>query len=93
MKDLVLTDVMRQRVAKWMNSAKPLDTNPTWIERRPAMEFGGHIYPIANGQVFQCAHCGHFDPEWSATEVLQFFERIGAKPIEIEVVCTVAVNE
>lgn len=86
-----LSDITRKRIAKWISSAKPLDSSPTWTERRLAIDIGGHTYIVTNGQVFQCAHCGTFDPEWSATEVLTYFkDNFGIKPYEIEVTCTVA---
>lgn len=92
MKHVSLTDITRKRIAKWIETAKPVQTNPTWTERRQAIDFGGHTYIINNGQVFQCAHCGTFDPEWNATEVLSFFqETFGIKSYDIEVVCSVAV--
>lgn len=86
------SEVTKRRVARWLMEAKPLDQNPTWVEKRLAFDFGGHTYIVANGQIFQCAHCGHYDPEWSATEVLEFFkENFGVKPYEIEVTCSVSV--
>lgn len=78
-------DVTRMRIAKWMDQATPISKRPTWTEQRLVIDFGGHTYPVTNGQVFQCAHCGHYDPEWSATEVLEFFEKLGHKPYEITV--------
>lgn len=89
MKHYVSSDVMRARISKWLMKATPIDGNTTWTERREAIEFGGHTYLVANGQVFQCAHCGHYDPEWSSTEVLTFFEaNFGIKPHEIEITCS-----
>lgn len=94
MKHLVSSEIAKTRVAKWIAQAKPVDKNPTWTERRQAIEFGGHTYLVSNGQVFQCAHCGHYDPAWSVQEVLTFFEEVlGGKIIEIEVTCSVAVVE
>lgn len=90
MTHLVSTDVAKARIAKWFLEAKPIDINPTWTERRQAIEYGGHTYLIANGQIFQCAHCGHYDPQWSVHEVLTFFrEVLGVKPTEIEITCTI----
>jgi len=84
---------MRKRIAKWVMDAQPVDAKPTWVERRLAIDFGEHTYIVNNGQIFQCAHCGHYDPEWSASEVLTFFkDMFGIKPYEIEVDCSVAVN-
>jgi len=86
------SDIARKRFAKWMISTKSIQTNPVWTEKRLAIDFGEHTYIIGNGQIFQCAHCGAFDPEWSATEVLTFFkDNLGIRPYEIEVVCSVAV--
>lgn len=86
------SDITRRRVAKWIEQAKPISEKPVWAEFRQAIDFGGHTYIIQNGQIFQCAHCGHYDPEWSATEVLEFFkEKFGIKPYDIEVSCSVAV--
>lgn len=84
-------EITRRRVTKWIETAKPITAQPVWTETRLAIDFGGHTYIVNNGQIFQCAHCGHYDPEWSATEVLTFFaETFGIKPYEIDVVCTVA---
>jgi hypothetical protein len=86
------SDLTRIRVNRWIESAKSLETNPTWTETRLVIDFGGHTFPVTNGQIYQCAHCGHFDPEWNATEVLTFFkDNFGIKPYEIEVTCSVAV--
>lgn len=94
MKHLISLEITKARIAKWIMKAQPIDKNPTWTERRLAIEFGGHTYLVGNGQVFQCAHCGHYDPEWSATEVLTFFEEtFGVKPQEIEITCSVAVSK
>lgn len=91
MKHLVSDSVSKARIANWLMQAQPVE-NKTWTERRQAIEFGGHLYLVSNGQVFQCAHCGHYDPEWSSVEVLKYFEEMfGTKPIEIEVTCSVAV--
>ncbi len=88
------TEVTRKRVAKWIDSAQPIEQRNTWTERRLAIEFGGHTYIVGNGQVYQCVHCGHFDPEWTATEVLEFFkETFGISPKEIEITCTVKVPD
>lgn len=84
----------RKRIARWIMETKPVDINPTWTERRLALDFGGHTYIINNGQIFQCAHCGHYDPEWSVTEVISYFrDNYGIKPYEIEVTCAVSVVE
>jgi hypothetical protein len=86
---LVSSAISAKRVAKWIENAKPLNDNPTWTERRLAIEFGAHTFILGTGQVFQCGHCGYFDPEWSATEVINFFQdKFGIKPHEIEVTCT-----
>lgn len=86
------SDAARRRIANWMNEAKPVDAQPTWSEQRLAIDLGGHTYIVNSGQVFQCAHCGHYDPAWSVTEVLEFFEtNFGVKPYEIEVSCSVTV--
>lgn len=92
MAHLVSSEVTKARIANWMIEAQPLENNPTWTERRQAIEFGGHTYLVENGQVFQCSHCGHYDPKWSSTEVLRWFEEnFGIKPHDIEVTCSVAV--
>lgn len=94
MKHLTSDDISKSRVAKWLAQAKPIEQNPVWTERRQAISFGNHTYLITNGQVFQCAHCGHYDPEWSAVNVLTFFEEnFGIKPYEIEITCSVAIVE
>jgi hypothetical protein len=91
MKHLVSTEVSKARVSRWLEQAQPVSKNPIWTESRMAIEFGEHVYLITNGQVFQCAHCGHYDPEWSTIEVLAFFEELGIKPHEIEITCSVSV--
>ena len=92
MRHLVSSDVAKARVAKWLTEAVPVDENPTWVERRLAIEFGGHTFLVVDGQVFQCARCGHYDPAWKSQEVLAFFEEnFGIKPHEVEVTCSVAV--
>lgn len=84
-------DLTRKRVANWLVDAKPLTEITTWTEQRLVIDFGGHTYIVSDGQIFQCAHCGHYDPKWSVTEVLSFFkETFGIKPYEIEVTCTVS---
>jgi hypothetical protein len=89
MAHLVSSDVTKARVAKWIEQATPVNKNPTWTERRMAIKFGEHTYLLTNGQVFVCPHCGHYDPEWSATEVIHFFEEnFGIKPHEIEITCS-----
>ena len=93
MRYLVSTDIEKARIANWIMQAKAVDKNPTWTERRQAIEFGGHTYLVSNGQVFQCAHCGHYDPEWSAVKVIEFFqEHMNGKLVEIEITCSVAVT-
>jgi hypothetical protein len=91
MSSIVFSEHTRRRIAKWMQSAKPINETPTWIERRLAVDIGGHTYLLVNGQVFQCAHCGQYDPQWSVTEVLAFLkETMGVEPYELEVECSVA---
>lgn len=87
MTHLVSTEVTRKRIAKWFMQAQPVE-NKTWTERRQAIVFGGHTYLVDNGQVFQCAHCGTYDPAWSSVEVLKYFEDLGIKPQEIEITCS-----
>ena len=78
------SELTRKRIAKWIDSATPVTAQPTWTEQRLAIDFGGHTYIVNNGQIFQCAHCGHYDPEWNATEVLTWFKDVmGVKPYEI----------
>lgn len=94
MKHVVSSEVTKARVSNWLMQAVPVDNNSTWTERREAIEFGGHVYLVSKGQVFQCAHCGHYDPEWKSTEVLAFFEdNFGIKPQEIEITCSYKVAE
>ena len=89
-----ISEVTRKRIVKWLMQAKPIEVNPTWTERRQAIVIGGHTYIVAHGQVFQCAHCGHFDPEWNATEVLAYAkEMFNAEPFDIEVTCTVKADD
>jgi len=91
MKYLISSDVEKARFNKWLMQAKPITQQTTWTERRLAIEFEGHVYLVANDQIFQCAHCGHYDPQWSVTGVLNFFEEnFGIKPVEIEITCSVA---
>ena len=92
MEHLVSSEVTKARVAKWLMETQPTDKKPTWVERRLAIEFGEHTYILGTDQVFQCAHCGRYDPDWTSTMVIKFFEEtFGIKPIEIEITCSVAV--
>jgi hypothetical protein len=85
------SDLTRVRINRWIEQAKPLALNPVWTETRLVIDYAGHTFIVANGQIFQCAHCGHYDPEWNATEVLTYFKDVlGIKPYEIEVTCSVA---
>lgn len=95
MKHLISTDVAKSRIAGWIASNPiPVETGNSWTEKRLAIEFGGHLYIVENGQVFQCAHCGHYDPQWKSTEILTYFDELfGIKPVEIEIVCSVAVKD
>lgn len=87
-------EVTRKRIANWILQASPIDVNIEWTEKRRAIDYGGHTYLVDNGQVFQCAHCGQYDPEWTATEVLIFFKNtFGIEPYEIEVTCTVEIKK
>jgi hypothetical protein len=86
------SDATRKRINTCMQETKPLVERPNWSEQRLAVDFGGHTYIVNSGQIFQCAHCGHYDPKWSVTEVLDFLKEIyGVKPYEIEVFCSVAI--
>jgi hypothetical protein len=88
------SDLTRTRLTRWIETAKPVQTNPTWVERRLAIDYGDYTYIVGSGQVFQCPGCGKFDPEWTATEVLNYFKDVhGIKPYEIEVTCGVAMVE
>jgi len=94
MSHLSPSEVTKRRITKWLTEAKPVNSHPVWVEYRQAIDVGDCTYIISNGQVFQCAHCGQYDPEWSATEVLQFFKEVmGIYPYEIEVTCSVAIIE
>ena len=94
MSNLTPSEITRKRIAKWMLETKPVTPQSTWTEKRQAIDFGGKTYIITNGQVFQCGHCGTYDPVWNATEVLTFFrDNFGIKPYDIEVTCSVAVVE
>lgn len=89
MKHIVSSNIAKARTARWLMTVQPLDIQSTWTETRLVIEFGGHVYPVTNGQVFQCAHCGNFDPEWKAHEVLSMFEEMyGIKPHEVEITCS-----
>jgi hypothetical protein len=91
MKHLNLAEVTRTRIAKWILNTKPVNPDETWIEKRLAINVNGAIYILGNGQVFQCPRCGNYDPEWSAQEVIAYFqEHMGIKPYEIEVACSIA---
>ncbi len=93
MQPIVSSAIARARFARWVEQTKPIDLNPTWTEKRLVIKFGDHTYLVGNGQVFQCPHCGHYDPDWTASEVISFFrDTFGIKPTEIEVTCTVAVS-
>lgn len=83
------SDLTRRRIANWVLQAKPVKEKETWKEKRLVIDFQGHTYFVSNDQIFQCAHCGHYDPQWSITEVLAFFKLMGIKPREVEVTCTI----
>ena len=86
--------ITQQRISKWLMQAKSVEQNPTWTETRQAIQFGEHTYILNKNQVFVCGHCGSFDPEWSATEVIDFFrDMYGIKPTEITVQVSVAVSD
>lgn len=88
---LVSGEVAQSRISKWLMQATPVTSETSWSERRLAIVYGGHTYLVANEQVFQCAHCGHYDPQWKASTVIAWFEeKLGIKPQEIEVTVTVA---
>jgi len=86
------SEVAKKRINKWIMETQPVDIKQTWTERRLAIDFGGHTFIVTNGQIYQCVHCGVFDPEWNATEILTFFkDNFGIKPRGIDIVCSVAV--
>jgi hypothetical protein len=92
-RELDTSKVTQQRIAKWIESTKPINDTPTWTEMRQAIVIGEHTYILNNGQVFQCAHCGRYDPEWKVTEVIAFMKAtFNIDPIEIEITCSVAVH-
>jgi hypothetical protein len=82
------TDVTRRRIANWVMQARPIKKGDTWKERRLVIDFNEHTYLVTSDQVFQCIRCGHYDPQWSVTEILSFFELMGVKPYEVEITCT-----
>jgi hypothetical protein len=91
-KEISFSAVTQQRISKWIESTKSVNEVSTWTEIRQAIVIGEHTYILSNGQVFQCGHCGRFDPEWSVTEVIAFFKAtFNVDPIEIEVTCSVAI--
>ncbi len=90
-KHIVSSAISQQRVARWIEQAKDVESHPTWTEKRLAIQYADHTYILGSGQVFVCSHCGTYDPEWTATEVIQFFNDVfGIKPTEIEVTVSVA---
>jgi len=85
--------VSQARVAKWLNTEgkRPKLPGVSWTETRQAIVFNGHTYLVSSGQVFQCGHCGHWDPDWVAHEVLEYFKnQFGITPIDIEINCTLS---
>lgn len=91
MKPIVSTIIAQTRIAKWITQAKPVDKVKTWTETRRVIDIGEHTYLVESDQVFQCTHCGRYDPKWDIAEVLEFlYETYGAKPYDIEITCTVA---
>lgn len=88
MTKISFTDVTRRRIARWMMQTKTIEKGDTWKETRLVVDFNGHTYPISNDQIYQCARCGHYDPQWSVTEILAFLELMGVKPYEVEITCT-----
>ncbi len=91
MSHIVSPKLAKSRVAKWLatEGQNPKVPGVSWTETRQAIVYNGHTYLVSSGQVFQCGHCGHWDPDWVAHEVLGFFkETFGIKPIEIEITCS-----
>lgn len=92
MAHIVSSKVSQARIARWLEEAKPVD-NILWTETRLALVVGGHTYLVTNGQVFPCTHCGRYDPEWKAHEVLDYFlNNFGIKPVEIEIECSIKIK-
>jgi hypothetical protein len=91
MSHIISSKLAKTRVAKWLatEGQHPKLPGVSWTETRQALIYDGHTYLVSSGQVFQCGHCGHWDPDWVAHEVLDFFkETFGVKPVEIEITCT-----
>lgn len=85
------SEIDRKRVAQWFIQAKPINIAPNWTERRLAIDIGEHTYIVTDGQIFQCAHCGHHDPEWTAAVVLAWVKEVfSVEPYEINIVCSIA---
>jgi hypothetical protein len=91
---IVSSKISQSRVAKWLLAAKPIQPGVTWTEIRQAIVINNHTYLVSSGQVYQCVHCGHYDPDWVAHEVLEYFKiNFGVKPIEIEIECSLPATE
>ncbi len=91
MKHFTSSEVSHRRLTKWLIEANnnSITKNPTWTETRQVIDFGGHTFLLNKGQVFQCAHCGFYDPEWVITEVLEYFATLGIKPYDITVTVSI----
>jgi hypothetical protein len=88
---LISDKVAQKKVAGWFASNPQAVTEETkWIEKRLAIVYAGHTYLVQKEQIFQCTHCGHYDPKWDTTEVLRFFREVfGVEPTEIEIECSI----
>jgi hypothetical protein len=87
---LISSKIAQSRVAKWILGSKPITPETEWIETRQAIIVGECTYLLDKKQVFQCAHCGHYDNDSTATAVIEYYkEQFGISPVEVEVICRI----
>lgn len=87
---IVSSEVSKNRITKWLMQAEPVKTGSTWTEKRRAITIGEHTFLVEKEQIFQCLHCGTYDPQWSSVEVLTWIEEnFGSKPFDLEITCTI----
>jgi hypothetical protein len=88
---IISSKVSKNRISEWFLQASPVTSESTWTEKRRAVTVGEHTFLVEKEQIFQCLHCGTYDPQWSSVEVLTWLqENFGVKPFDLEVTCSVA---
>src|SRR4051812_10317216 len=71
---IISSEVSKKRITEWFAQASPVVPGTTWTEKRRAVTIGEHTFLVEKEQIFQCLHCGTYDPQWSSVEVLTWLE-------------------